>query len=340
MAVDSAGSAETAASTWHARLHPTRLRKRAGALAVDAFFNGIARAGKLHPHASPARHGVEVLRDIPYRPGGERAHLLDVWRPITPGAVPRPTVLYVHGGGFRILSKDTHWLMALAFARRGWQVVTVNYRLAPQHRFPAAIEDVCAALVWMGQHAGEYQIDLNHLIFAGESAGGNLVTSLALATSVRLDEPFARAVFDAGLRPRAVLPACAVLQVSDPHRIRRRKPRMTQLTEDRLVEVSEAYLGPTPPSDRTLADPLLFLESDAATDRPLPPFFAGVGTADPLLDDSRRLKAALDRRQVVCEVRYYPKEIHAFHAMVFRAQARQFWVDQFAFLAHNGLTAR
>ena len=50
-------------------------------------------------------------------------------------------MLYVHGGGFRILSKDTHWIMGLAFARRGFLVFNIGYRLAPKHPFPAAIAD-------------------------------------------------------------------------------------------------------------------------------------------------------------------------------------------------------
>ncbi len=329
-------------TTWTERLHPTHLRKRAGSLLVDGFFNGLARAGKLHPLAHPSRHGVEVVENIAYKNSGDHAHLLDIWRPVKRASLgqPMPTVLYIHGGGFRILSKNTHWIMALAFARRGWQVVSINYRLAPQHRFPAAIEDVCDALVWLTQHAAQYQVDLNHLVFAGESAGANLATSLAVATCWRRPEPYAQRVFDANVTARAVLPACGMLQVSDAQRVRRRKPHMSKFIEDRLLEVSAAYLGPEPPADLTLADPLTLLESPAKAERPLPPFFAGVGTADPLLDDTRRLKAALDARSVTCEARYYPKEFHAFHALVMRERARQYWVDQFAFLDRLGLTPK
>ena len=68
-----------------------------------------------------------------------------------------------------------------------------------------------------------------------------------------------------------------------------------------------AYLGQADPAVPSgLADPLLLLESDQTPERPLPPFFAPVGTKDPLLPDTRRLKAALDRRGVPCQARYYP----------------------------------
>ena len=101
----------------------------------SAFFHGLSRAGRLHPASNPARHGVEVERDLRYGPAAE--HILDLYRPHKhPG--PWPVVFYVHGGAFQILSKDTHWLMGLAFARRGYLVVNISYRLAPRHRFPAA----------------------------------------------------------------------------------------------------------------------------------------------------------------------------------------------------------
>ena len=310
-----------------------RFRRRAGAALVDNFFRGISAAGKLHPRARPHKHSVEVIRDIAYLDDGTPEHRLDVYRP-TNRSGPFPTVLYIHGGGFRILSKDTHWLMALAFARRGFQVFNINYRLAPRHRFPAAVEDACAAYSWLAENARAWDVDPSRLILAGESAGANLVTSLAVATSFKNDHGCARAAFDAPLRPRAILPYCGILQVSDAERFWRRKPKLSTFLRDRILEVTEGYLGRVehPETLLHLADPLLLLESELTPERPLPPFFATVGTADPLLDDTRRLKAALDRRGVFCEARYYVGEVHAFHAMIFRPNARRCWQHTFEFL--------
>src|SRR5262245_7222800 len=98
-----------------------QLRQRAGAFVVDNFFRGISSLGKLHPAARPERHKVAVERNIPYLPTGSLDHLLDVYRPLDVEG-PRPVVVYVHGGGFRVLSKDTHWIMGLAFARAGYLV--------------------------------------------------------------------------------------------------------------------------------------------------------------------------------------------------------------------------
>ena len=313
-----------------------KLRRGAGAAFNDGFFTALAKVGTLHPRADPAQHGVEVVRDVPYQAGGLREHRLDVWRPKDRKG-PLPALIYVHGGAFRILSKDSHWVFGLAFARRGFVVFNLSYRLSPQHPFPAAVEDVCAAYQHIVAHAHEYGAQLDDLVLAGESAGANLVVALALAACFERSEPFARGVFATGVVPKVVLPACGVFQVSDQARFRRRRPhKISTFIEDRLQEVEDAYLKPAKldnPQTVHFADPLAVFEGDQLPVRPLPAFFLGVGTSDPLLDDTRRLHAALQHRGVDCEVRYYPKQLHAFHALVMFPQARQYWRDQFAFLA-------
>jgi acetyl esterase len=308
------------------------LRRNAGAIAADSFFRGMAAAGRLHPLSRPERHNVEVLRDVAYDSDLSH-HRLDIYRP-TASAGPLPIVIYVHGGGFRILSKDTHWVMSLLFARRGFLVFNINYRLAPAHPFPAAVADACAAYRWVVANAAAYGGDTSRLLLAGESAGANLVTALAVAASYERPEPFARTVFDTNVVPRAVMSACGILQVSDPARFSRRR-KLHVFVRDRLSEVTEAYLGSADasgPGGLALADPLCILEGDARPVRPLPAFFAPVGTRDPLLDDTRRLRAALERLGTPCEARFYPGEMHAFHALVFREPARRCWTDAFAFI--------
>lgn len=310
-----------------------RARIRAGAVVVDGFFRALSSAGRLHPQADPARHNVEVLHDLSYTTIDCVEHRLDVYRPRHLTG-PCPAVLYIHGGGFRILSKETHWLMGLAFARKGFVVFNINYRLAPQHPYPAALEDACAAYLWVIANGARYGADVSRLVVAGESAGANLAASVTLATAYRRPEPFARAVFDADVRPVAALPACGMLQVSDPQRFQRRK-KLPMFVQDRLDEVSRAYLAGArtdAPGGLDLADPLVVLERREPPDRPIAPFFAAVGTRDPLLDDTRRLKAAMDHLGARCEVRFYAGEVHAFHALVFRANAVRCWRDTFAFV--------
>lgn len=311
------------------------LRQRAGALVVDNLFRGLARAGRVHPKARPERHGVEVIRDVPYLSTGQREHLLDVYMPST-RPKPWPVMLYIHGGGFRILSKDTHWLMALGWAARGYLVLNINYRLAPLYPYPAAVEDVAAAYRFVVESAAGYGGDLGRLVFAGESAGANLVVSLATMLSYRRPEPFAQAAYDLGVLPKAAAPACGIFQVTDSERFsRRRKQPLPSWLVDRLQEVERAYLAGAGDVDRTLADPLLFLEQAPKPDRPLPPMFLPVGTRDPILDDTRRMAAALTRLGGEGEARYYPGGLHAFHAFIFRAEARRCWADMEAFLARH-----
>ena len=311
------------------------LRGGIGGKLLEAFFNTASGLGRLHPMARPARHGVEVLRNIPYLDDGDAAHLLDVWRPIHRKG-PCPTLIYVHGGAFTILSKETHWLMALAFARRGFAVFNINYRLAPEHPFPAAIEDACRAAVWVTEHAAEYGGDRARMVFAGESAGGNLATSMALACCYRRPEPWARELFDANPGLRATLPACAVLEASNMGRFAA-SGKLSPFLLRRLATIEEYYLPDTLPSDldRTLANPLVLLETGKPPDRPLPPMCAIVGTRDPLLNDTRRLKSALDALGVPAEAHYHVGGVHAFHAFAFKAQAQEAWREQFAFLARH-----
>ena len=313
------------------------LRKRAGALLFEGVFEGLTRLGKLHPMAKPDRHGVQVLRDIPYAtgPGRRRDHLLDVYRPQgTREGEGLPVVLYIHGGAFRMLSKDSHWIMGLSFARRGLLVFNINYRLAPEHPYPAAAVDASNALRWVLDNARAYGGDTDKLIIAGESAGANLACVTTIACCYERPEPWARALFDRGVTPRAALPACGILQVSDTQRFARRRPLPRWLT-DRLTAPTNHYLGAADadqPGGLELADPLCVIEKGEEPARPLPPFFLPVGTRDPLLDDTRRMAAALQALSVDAEAIYYPGELHAFHAMIFRPAARKCWLDTWRFL--------
>jgi acetyl esterase/lipase len=308
------------------------LVSRIMAIGSEAFLRAFAGLFARHPLARPSAHGVEVMRDVPYRVGHSARrdfHLLDVYRPVTrPG--PWPIVFYVHGGAFATLSKDTHWLMGLVFARFGYMVVNISYRLAPRHPFPAAVEDVCAAWQWLAEHGAELGGDLRRVAVAGESAGGNLVAALTVATTQRRREPWAQAAWETGLVPSACMPFCALLEVSRPERFGAFLPWWIV---GMLRRTSTSYLQARDHGETIdLADPLVVLERGAAFQRPLPAFFAPVGTLDPCIDDHRRLEKALAALGVPCEARYYRGGIHAFHALIWNPGARRCWRDALAFL--------
>ena len=310
-----------------------RLQRRVGGAAFRSSVRTGEWLGRNIPLATVALPGVEILRDLRYAEGGgPRGHLLDLYRPTD---VERPpVVLYVHGGAFRLCSKETHWVFATTFARRGYMVANINYRLAPEHPFPAALIDVSEALRWLVASVEGFGGDPSRIVLAGESAGGNLVTALALMTAYERKEAWARAVWDLCPRIKAVVPMCAILEVHGVQRLIDRNPDLSPWLSDIIADAERSYLRDSDVGvlGRQLADPLTFLERAGPPDRPIPPFFASVGTADPLLDDTRRLGAALERLDVPHQVRYYPDEIHAFQAMVWRAQARRCWQDTFTFL--------
>lgn len=308
-----------------------RSQHKALLFGAKAFFHGLSTAGRLHPASRPEVHNVEVIRDIPYAATSDIKHRLDIYRPV--GAKgPLPVLLYVHGGGFQLLSKETHWLMGLVFARAGYVVCNISYRLAPQHPFPAALEDTVSAFEWITRHIHEYGGDIQRLVLAGESAGANLVCALSIATCFERPEAYAQRAFRLGVVPKAVVLGCGILQVSDPRRFERRR-KLPGFIRQIISDVSTAYLAGVQ-GDSALADPLVILER-AQPVRPLPAFFAFVGTKDPVLDDTRRVAAALGRLRVPHEVRYYPGELHAFHALMMRKAARDCWRDKLAFLERH-----
>ncbi|HEY2023456.1 alpha/beta hydrolase, partial [Paraburkholderia sp.] len=129
--------------------------------------------------ASAPMFSVEDLR-VPTRDGATiRARL---YCPVEPNwAEPMPAFVYYHGGGFTVGSVDTHDALCRMFARDGQcAVLSVDYRLAPEHKFPTAVEDAFDALTWLHGHAAEFGIDAERLAVGGDSAGVTLATVCAV----------------------------------------------------------------------------------------------------------------------------------------------------------------
>lgn len=306
-------------------------RRKAGSAVLHATLTGLTRSLRVLPKYQPHRWGVRIDRDVPYGGAGQPPQALDVYRPVEHDGRPLPVVLYVHGGGFRILSKDSHWIFGYRFAQAGYLVFNIDYRLARHYPYPAGLHDVLAAWLWVREHAAEWGGDPDHIVVAGESAGGNLVTSLTLACCDRFDDPWAERVFAHGAVPKATLPACPMVQVTELDRFDSEPPQPTWI-RDRIHEVATGYTrGTEADIDQTLASPLLALESGRILARELPPFFVPCGDRDPIVADSTGLAAALDARGVPHRLTLYPGQGHAFHALG-GAESRACWRDTFAFL--------
>jgi len=210
-----------------------------------------------------------------------------------PSAEPGRVVLYLHGGGYVIGSPRSHRHLAAAIAgAAGASALLLDYRLAPEHPFPAAVEDATAAYRWLLDQA----IAPERIVIAGDSAGGGLT----VATLLALRE--ARVPLPAGgvcISPWVDL-TCSGASYG------------TKADADPIVgrsgveEMARAYLGATPP--RTpLASPLF------ADLRGLPPLLIHVGTDEVLLDDAVQLAERAKAAGVDATLEVYDRMIHVWH---------------------------
>lgn len=119
----------------------------------------------------------DVVRYTDLRYGDHEENLLDVYCPEgTEGLIP--TIISIHGGGWFYGSKQLYSHYCLRMAKRGFAVVNFDYRLAPEHKYPAPLEDCCSVLRWVLEEGETYHIDRNNLFLVGDSAGGQLAFQL------------------------------------------------------------------------------------------------------------------------------------------------------------------
>jgi acetyl esterase len=302
-------------------------------IAVDAGMHAAAGLVDLLPRMKQRMATTQLIEDLEYARHGGKRLLLDILQPEGPG--PHPILMYLHGGAFAVGSKRTHRALAAAYASQGYLVCNVDYRLAPQYPFPAAIEDACAAWLWVTDHAGGYGGDRHRIALAGESAGANLALSVVLACCAPRPESFAAPLFEHGVRPLAALLYCGFLQTSRPARYER--TGMSALAVRVAKDAARSYLGQYanhPRQEHALADPLCVVEAMHAPMR-LPPLFIAAGLNDPVAADSQRLEHELKRLQSPCSAHYYAGEPHAFHVMFWRKNAIRCWSDSFDFLRRH-----
>jgi len=151
--------------------------------AYNAIMKPIARAllivATLAILAAPA--SARGPRDVAYGP--DPRHRLDVFLPAgdkAARAAPRKTLVFIHGGGWRRGSKDRYGFVGRSFAKAGYVVVLVNYRLYPQVCFPAFVDDAARAVAWVRGHVRRYGGDPDRIYLMGHSAGAHIAALLAL----------------------------------------------------------------------------------------------------------------------------------------------------------------
>jgi acetyl esterase len=224
------------------------------------------------------------------------------------GRGPRPVQVWFHGGGFVVGDLFSADATCRALANRsGAVVVSVDYRLAPEHPPPAAVQDCVAATGWVAAHAGDIGADPARLAVGGDSAGGALAALVTLAAR----EAGPRIVFQLLVYPATDLALThpSVAEYGGPGSF---------LDGDTLAWFAGHYLGRRDPADPALSP---FYATDLAG---LPPALVITAECDPVRDDGEAYAARLKDAGGMAEVVRYPGQLHGFFAMdlVFPAARR------------------
>jgi acetyl esterase len=224
-----------------------------------------------------------------------------VYTPVGVAKERLPALAFFHGGGFVIGSIETHdGLCRMLANMSGCRIVSVEYRLAPEHPFPAAVEDAFAATSWVAKNAAQLAIDADRLAVGGDSAGGNLA---AVVTQMARDAGAPRLAFQMLLFPATDLGA---------HTASRRDFAEGYLLDMKTMQwFSNHYLGANGDVKNPHASPLL---ADKFTD--LPPAFVMVAGFDPLHDEGIAYAEKLREAGVAVAVAEYPHMVHDFIYLV------------------------
>ena len=207
------------------------------------------------------------------------------------------SMLFFHGGGFSIGSIKTHDPVCKFLSKMlGWKIFSVEYRLAPEHRFPTPLEDCDQAMDWLIENADEFEIDFNKIAIGGDSAGGNLAACLCIK---RIEE--------GKIEPeRQILFYPAVDTGGDYESIKTFTDGYFLLTKELLEWFGNNYIDE---SDYTniYAAPMNYEKLNL-----LPPALIITAGFDPLRDEGKAYAEILQKNDVKVDYKEYPSLIHGF----------------------------
>ncbi|BEP51184.1 MULTISPECIES: alpha/beta hydrolase [Variovorax] len=259
-----------------------------------AFYR--ERRTTTQPEAPPVAEVRELNADGPHGTIPVR-----LYRPLgsTPGAA-LPVLVYFHGGGWVIGDLDTHDVLCRSLANgAGCAVVSVDYRMGPEHRFPAAVDDVLAATRWVRREAASLGLDAGRLAVGGDSAGGNLAAVAAIAARDAGDLPIAFQLL--------IYPATDMRRGHPSHQA---NGQGYLLTRDTMAYFHDHYIDDPLHDLDWRASPLLHADLSR-----LPPALVLTAGYDPLRDEgmayAEALTAAGNRAAYVC----FERQIHGFITM-------------------------
>ena len=266
---------------------------------------GVTSASEARAVAKQFRRPVEVepVARVDDRtvPGSAGEIPVRVYLPVEDGET-RPGIVYFHGGGFVICDLDSHDGACRRLANEvNAVVVSVDYRLAPEHRWPAAAEDAFAATQWAAAHAAELGIDADRLAVAGDSAGGNLTAVVAQMARDRGGPALAFQLM--------VYPVIDLSATRSEHASQTENARGYFLTLDQMEWYRDQYLGDAD-GEAPYASPI-----KAGSLAGLPAACVVTAEMDPLRDEGEAYGRALRAAGVPVELHRAPGMFHGFFNM-------------------------
>lgn len=243
------------------------------------------------------RQHVGALRDLEVdgAEGPLRARLYTPTERL--GAEPVPTMLFIHGGGWMYGDLASHDPVCRFLAEQsGVQLLAIDYRLSPEHKFPAALEDCRAAYRWLVERADEVNADVTRLAVGGDSAGGSLAASTAIHAAEN-DLPMAFQLL--------IYPGADWLERTESREL---FGEGFVLTEVFMTGAEEAYFAPD--ADKSLPDASILRRVDFP--EKIAPAYVVTGGFDPLRDEGEAYARLLAERGVQVELKRYPSMIHGF----------------------------
>jgi acetyl esterase len=244
----------------------------------------------------PAPPAVDEVREL-VADGPHGPIALRLYRHGTAAGL-RPVLAFFHGGGWVIGDLDTHDTLCRELAiASGCAVVSVDYRMGPEHPFPAAVEDACAATRWLAAQAGSLGLDATRLAVGGDSAGGNLAAVVALALRGTVPLAFQLLIYPA-------------TDQHPTHDSRQRNAQGYLLTADTMSWFHDHYITDPALDDDWRTSPL---RADSLAG--LPPALVLTAGFDPLRDEGVAYAQRLSEAGVRASLVSFERQIHGFILM-------------------------
>ncbi|MGD2134034.1 MAG: alpha/beta hydrolase [Maricaulaceae bacterium] len=285
---------------------------------ADQTVESIRRAflAGMNVLEGPAPELVEV-RDLTF-PGAAGPLAARLYVPLGAGVPPGPGLIYYHGGGFVMGDLDTFDRCCRRLAASSHvRVLSATYRLAPEHKFPAAVEDALAAFDWAaGEGAEEIGFDPDRIAVGGDSAGGNLSAVIGQLRRKPGPAPAAQSAADSkrgaepGSAPAFMLSIYPLMQLVETNQERQKVLEGHMMSTAILDAVKKNYLGPDDDPADPRASPL-FAKDHAGT----PPTYMVTCGLDPLQHEAKAYADMLAAAGVPVERAHYPTMPHGFFQM-------------------------